>query len=238
MWEPSWGEVDKGEFMSMHFEFWTGEEFPVMKKLVYVDKICARLCSEYHMYAYKIKEAQTRGMRFELQSSDRLEAYLLDTEQRHLTDSDKKDINELMSNLFKSHKGPSSNLKFNLATANREYENYCDLRDDLIEEADYYKSIYRAHITYSDFASEIEPLLNSKGFKSRYIRPILNAKVESYEVENYDIPYNKALLNVLDYNDKLRGPSPYDHPESVSPYTTPFRMRFRFFDCLVDNYKF
>ena len=118
------------KFVSLHVEFWTNQTHPVMEQLLYVDKVCARLWSEYHMYAYKIKEAQTRGMTFELQSSDKIFLWSdFDTNQKHLTGSDNKAINELMSNLFKSDKGQSSNLKYNLTTASRKYEDYCEERE-------------------------------------------------------------------------------------------------------------
>ena len=91
--------VDMVKFASLHVEIWTGQTHPDVVALVYVDKVCARLWSEYHMYADKIKEAQTRGMKFELPFDlDQLvELAHFDTEEKHLTDSDKKDIDELMS---------------------------------------------------------------------------------------------------------------------------------------------
>ena len=39
------------KFVSLHVEFWTNLAHPEMEALVYVDKVCARLWSEYHMYA-------------------------------------------------------------------------------------------------------------------------------------------------------------------------------------------
>ena len=100
--------VDMVKFASLHVEFWTGQtrgrvQHPQMDALVYVDKVCARLWSEYHMYADKIKEAQTRGMKFELpfDLDEIVELSHFETEEKHLTDSDRKDIDELMTTCSK-----------------------------------------------------------------------------------------------------------------------------------------
>ena len=145
--------VDMVKFASLHVEIWTGQTHPDVVALVYVDKVCARLWSEYHMYADKIKEAQTRGMKFELpfDLDEIVDWSRFDTEEKHLTDSDKKDIDELMSNLFKSDDGPNSNLVDNLTTAHREYENYCREREYLKEKVETDGHIFKAKIVCENY---------------------------------------------------------------------------------------
>ena len=189
----------------------------------------------------KIKEAQMRGMRFELQSTD--EIFLrchFDTKEKHLTDSDKKDINELMSNLFKSDKGPNSNLVYNLTTANREYENYCEEREYLKERMERDNLIFRVKII--EPLEEIEPFLNYEGFRSG--NSTTNAKPESYEVESYNVANNRALLNVLHEKDHVYPPrscvcnyrATRRFSEHDCPWEAPFRVIFNFFDEWVDSF--
>ena len=154
--------VDMDKFASLHVEFWTGQtrgrvNHPQVDALVYVDKVCARLWSEYHMYADKIREAQTRGMKFELpfDLDQIVECSHFETGEKPLTDSDKKDIDELMSNLFKSDEGPNSNLEYNLTTAHREYENYCNERKYLKKKVEKDGQIFKAKIV--ELFEEVEP---------------------------------------------------------------------------------
>ena len=247
--------VDMVKFASLHVEIWTGQTHPDVVALVYVDKVCARLWSEYHMYADKIKEAQTRGMKFELPFDlDQLvELAYFDTEEKHLTDSDKKDIDELMSNLFKSDEGPNSNLEYNLTTAHREYENYCNERKYLKKKVEKDGQIFKAKIV--ELFEEVEPFLNYEGFSYGIVRPTPDAIPESYSVESYNVANNKALLNALNEKDyvvwstvllpeKCRcdyRTSPFIHSkrrtsEHDCPYETPFRVKFRYFDDWVDSF--
>ena len=236
--------VDMVKFASLHVEIWTGQTHPDVVALVYVDKVCARLWSEYHMYADKIKEAQTRGMKFELPFDlDQLvELAHFDTEEKHLTDSDKKDIDELMSNLFKSDDddGPNSNLVDNLTTAYREYENYCDEREYLKEKVEKDGEIFKAKII--EPFEEVEPFLNYEGFSSGNIRPTPDAIPESYAVDSYNVANNKALLNALCEKKHVFPPSrcacnyrtsPFIYAtrrtsEHDCPFETPFRVKFFF----------
>ena len=243
--------VDMVKFASLHVEIWTGQTHPDVVALVYVDKVCARLWSEYHMYADKIKEAQTRGMKFELPFDlDQLvELAHFDTEEKHLTDSDKKDIDELMSNLFKSDDddGPNSNLVDNLTTAYREYENYCDEREYLKKKVERDGEIFKAKII--EPFEEVEPFLNYEGFSSGNIRPTPDAIPESYAVDSYNVANNKALLNALCEKKHVFPPSrcacnyrtsPFIYAtrrtsEHDCPFETPFRVKF-FFDGWTDSY--
>ena len=238
------------KFASLHVEIWTGQTHPDVVALVYVDKVCARLWSEYHMYADKIKEAQTRGMKFELPFDlDQLvELAHFDTEEKHLTDSDKKDIDELMSNLFKSDDGSNSNLVDNLTTAYREYENYCDEREYLKEKVEKDGEIFKAKII--EPFEEVEPFLNYEGFSSGNIRPTPDAIPESYAVDSYNVANNKALLNALCEKKHVFPPSrcacnyrtsPFIYAtrrtsEHDCPFETPFRVKFHFFDDWTDSY--
>ena len=242
--------VDMVKFASLHVEIWTGQTHPDVVALVYVDKVCARLWSEYHMYADKIKEAQTRGMKFELPFDlDQLvELAYFDTEEKHLTDSDKKDIDELMSNLFKSDDGPNSNLVDNLTTAYREYENYCDEREYLKKKVERDGEIFKAKII--EPFEEVEPFLNYEGFSSGNIRPTPDALPESYAVDSYNVANNKALLNALCEKKHVFPPSrcacnyrtsPFIYAtrrtsEHDCPFETPFRVKFHFFDGWTDSY--
>ena len=243
--------VDMVKFASLHVEIWTGQTHPDVVALVYVDKVCARLWSEYHMYADKIKEAQTRGMKFELPFDlDHLvELAYFDTEEKHLTDSDKKDIDELMSNLFKSDDdGPNSNLVDNLTTAYREYENYCDEREYLKGKVERDGEIFKAKII--EPFEEVEPFLNYEGFSSGNIRPTPDAIPESYAVDSYNVANNKALLNALCEKKHVFPPSrcacnyrtsPFIYAtrrtsEHDCPFETPFRVKFHFFDDWTDSY--
>ena len=244
--------VDMVKFASLHVEIWTGQTHPDVVALVYVDKVCARLWSEYHMYADKIKEAQTRGMKFELPFDlDQLvELAYFDTEEKHLTDSDKKDIDELMSNLFKSDDddGPNSNLVDNLTTAYREYENYCDEREYLKKKVERDGEIFKAKII--EPFEEVEPFLNYEGFSSGNIRPTPDAIPESYAVDSYNVANNKALLNALCEKKHVFPPSrcacnyrtsPFIYAtrrtsEHDCPFETPFRVKFHFFDDWTDSY--
>ena len=239
------------KFASLHVEIWTGQTHPDVVALVYVDKVCARLWSEYHMYADKIKEAQTRGMKFELPFDlDQLvELAYFDTEEKHLTDSDKKDIDELMSNLFKSDDddGPNSNLVDNLTTAYREYENYCDEREYLKGKVEKDGEIFKAKII--EPFEDVEPFLNYEGFSSGNIRPTPDAIPESYAVDSYNVANNKALLNALCEKKHVFPPSrcacnyrtsPFIYAtrrtsEHDCPFETPFRVKF-FFDGWTDSY--
>lgn len=248
--------VDMVKFASLHVEFWTGQtrgrvNHPQMDALVYVDKVCARLWSEYHMYADKIKEAQTRGMKFELpfDLDEIVEWSHFETEEKPLTDSDKKDIDELMSNLFKSDEGPNSNLEYNLTTAYREYENYCREREYLRKKVEKDGQIFKAKLV--EPFEEVEPFLNYEGFSSGNIRPTPDAIPESYSVESYNVANNRALLNALDpHLDCFHPPSrcrcdyrtsPFIHArrrtsEHDCPFETPFRVKFRYFDSWVDSF--
>ena len=244
--------VDMVKFASLHVEIWTGQTHPDVVALVYVDKVCARLWSEYHMYADKIKEAQTRGMKFELPFDlDQLvELAYFDTEEKHLTDSDKKDIDELMSNLFKSDDddGPNSNLVDNLTTAYREYENYCDEREYLKKKVERDGEIFKAKII--EPFEDVEPFLNYEGFSSGNIRPTPDAIPESYAVDSYNVANNKALLNALCEKKHVFPPSrcacnyrtsPFIYAtrrtsEHDCPFETPFRVKFHFFDDWTDSY--
>ena len=244
--------VDMVKFASLHVEIWTGQTHPDVVALVYVDKVCARLWSEYHMYADKIKEAQTRGMKFELPFDlDQLvELAYFDTEEKHLTDSDKKDIDELMSNLFKSDDddGPNSNLVDNLTTAYREYENYCDEREYLKKKVEKDGEIFKAKII--EPFEDVEPFLNYEGFSSGNIRPTPDAIPESYAVDSYNVANNKALLNALCEKKHVFPPSrcacnyrtsPFIYAtrrtsEHDCPFETPFRVKFHFFDDWTDSY--
>ena len=248
--------VDMVKFASLHVEFWTGQtrgrvQHPQMDALVYVDKVCARLWSEYHMYADKIKEAQTRGMKFELpfDLDEIVEWSHFETEEKHLTDSDRKDIDELMSNLFKSDS--NSNLEYNLTTALREYENYCRERKYLKEKAEKDGLIFKAKIV--EPFEEVEPFLNYEGFSSGNIRPTPDAIPESYSVESYNVANNRALLNALDEKNHLDcfhppsrcrcdyRTSPFIHAkrktsEHDCPFETPFRVKFRYFNDWVNSF--
>ena len=252
--------VDMDKFASLHVEFWTGQtrgrvQHPQVDALVYVDKVCARLWSEYHMYADKIREAQTRGMKFKLpfDLDQIVECSHFETGEKPLTDSDKKDIDELMSNLFKSDEGPNSNLEYNLTTAHREYENYCNERKYLKKKVEKDGQIFKAKIV--ELFEEVEPFLNYEGFSSGNIRPTPDAIPESYSVESYNVANNKALLNALNEKDyvvwstvllpeKCRcdyRTSPFIHSkrrtsEHDCPYETPFRVKFRYFDDWVDSF--
>ena len=243
--------VDMVKFASLHVEFWTGQtrgrvQHPQMDALVYVDKVCARLWSEYHMYADKIKEAQTRGMKFELpfDLDEIVEWSHFETEEKHLTDSDRKDIDELMSNLFKSDS--NSNLEYNLTTAYREYENYCEEREYLKEKVEKDGQIFKAKII-GPF-EDVEPFLNYEGFSSGNRTP--DAIPESYSVESFNVANNRALLNALNEKDHVYPPSrcgcdyrtsPFIHAkrrtsEHDCPFETPFRVKFRYFDDWVDGF--
>ena len=248
--------VDMVKFASLHVEFWTGQtrgrvQHPQMDALVYVDKVCARLWSEYRMYADKIKEAQTRGMKFELpfDLDEIVEWSHFETEEKHLTDSDRKDIDELMSNLFKSDS--NSNLEYNLTTAYREYEHYCDEREYLKEKAEKDGLIFKAKIV--EPFEEVEPFLNYEGFSSGNIRPTPDAIPESYSVESYNVANNRALLKALDEKNHLDcfhppsrcrcdyRTSPFIHAkrrtsEHDCPFETPFRVKFHYFDDCVDGF--
>ena len=35
------------------------------KQLIFIDKVCARMWSEYHQFAFQILQAQAYGMKFE-----------------------------------------------------------------------------------------------------------------------------------------------------------------------------
>ena len=243
--------VGMDKFASLHVEFWTGQTHPDVVALVYVDKVCARLWSEYHMYADKIKEAQTRGMKFELpfDLDEIVEWSHFETEEKPLTDSDKKDIDELMSNFFKSDEGPNSNLEYNLTTAYREYENYCREREYLRKKVEKDGQIFKAKLV--EPFEEVEPFLNYEGFSSGNIRPTPDAIPESYSVESYNVANNRALLNALDpHLDCFHPPSrcrcdyrtsPFIHArrrtsEHDCPFETPFRVKFRYFDSWVDSF--
>ena len=247
--------VDMDKFASLHVEFWTGQtrgrvNHPQVDALVYVDKVCARLWSEYHMYADKIREAQTRGMKFELpfDLDEIVELSHFETGEKPLTDSDKKDIDELMSNLFKSDEGPNSNLEYNLTTAHREYENYCREREYLKEKVEKDGHIFKAKIV--EPFEDVEPFLNYEGFSSGNIRPTPDAIPESYAVDSYNVANNKALLNALCEKKHVFPPSrcacnyrtsPFIYAtrrtsEHDCPFETPFRVKFHFFDDWTDSY--
>ena len=236
------------KFASLHVEIWTGQTHPDVVALVYVDKVCARLWSEYHMYADKIKEAQTRGVKFELpfDLDEIVDWSRFDTEEKHLTDSDKKDIDELMSNLFKSDDGPNSNLADNLTTAHREYENYCREREYLKEKVETDGHIFKAKIV--EPFEDVEPFLNYEGFSPGNSTP--DAIPESYTVESYNVANNRALLNALHEKNHVHPStrcrcdyrtSPFIYAtrrtsEHDCPFETPFRVIFNFFDEWVDGF--
>ena len=240
------------KFASLHVEFWTGQtrgrvNHPQVDALVYVDKVCARLWSEYHRCADKIKEAQTRGVKFELpfDLDEIVDWSHFDTEEKHLTDSDKKDIDELMSNLFKSDDGPNSNLADNLTTAHREYENYCREREYLKEKVEKDGHIFKAKII--EPFEDVEPFLNYEGFSPGNSTP--DAIPESYTVESYNVANNRALLNALHEKNHVHPStrcrcdyrtSPFIYAtrrtsEHDCPFETPFRVIFNFFDEWVDG---
>ena len=240
------------KFASLHVEFWTGQtrgrvNHPQVDALVYVDKVCARLWSESRMYADKIKEAQTRGVKFELpfDLDEIVDWSHFDTEEKHLTDSDKKDIDELMSNLFKSDDGPNSNLVDNLTTAHREYENYCREREYLKEKVEKDGHIFKAKII--EPFEDVEPFLNYEGFSPGNSTP--DAIPESYTVESYNVANNRALLNALHEKNHVHPStrcrcdyrtSPFIYAtrrtsEHDCPFETPFRVIFNFFDEWVDG---
>ena len=123
--------------------------------------------------------------------------YFFETEEKHWTDSDRKDIDELMSNLFKSDS--NSNLEYNLTTAHREYENYCREREYLKEKVEKDGLIFKAKIV--EPFEEVEPFLNYEGFSSGNRTP--DAIPESYSVESYNVANNRALLNALDEKNHL-----------------------------------
>ena len=241
------------KFVSLHVEFWTGQtrgrvQHPQVDALVYVDKVCARLWSEYHRCADKIKEAQTRGVKFELpfDLDEMVDWSHFDTEEKHLTDSDKKDIDELMSNLFKSDDGPNSNLVDNLTTAHREYENYCREREYLKEKVEKDGHIFKAKIV--EPFEDVEPFLNYEGFSPGNSTP--DAIPESYTVESYNVANNRALLNALHEKNHVHPStrcrcdyrtSPFIYAtrrtsEHDCPFETPFRVIFNFFDEWVDSF--
>ena len=241
------------KFVSLHVEFWTGQtrgrvQHPQVDALVYVDKVCARLWSEYHRCADKIKEAQTRGVKFELpfDLDEIVDWSHFDTEEKHLTDSDKKDIDELMSNLFKSDDGPNSNLVDNLTTAHREYENYCREREYLKEKVEKDGHIFKAKIV--EPFEDVEPFLNYEGFSPGNSTP--DAIPESYTVESYNVANNRALLNALHEKNHVHPStrcrcdyrtSPFIYAtrrtsEHDCPFETPFRVIFNFFDEWVDSF--
>ena len=241
------------EFVSLHVEFWTGQtrgrvQHPQVDALVYVDKVCARLWSECHRCADKIKEAQTRGVKFELpfDLDEIVDWSRFDTEEKHLTDSDKKDIDELMSNLFKSDDGPNSNLVDNLTTAHREYENYCREREYLKEKVETDGHIFKAKII--EPFEDVEPFLNYEGFSPGNSTP--DAIPESYTVESYNVANNRALLNALHEKNHVHPStrcrcdyrtSPFIYAtrrtsEHDCPFETPFRVIFNFFDEWVDSF--
>ena len=241
------------KFVSLHVEFWTGQtrgrvQHPQVDALVYVDKVCARLWSEYHRCADKIKEAQTRGVKFELpfDLDEMVDWSHFDTEEKHLTDSDKKDIDELMSNLFKSDDGPNSNLVDNLTTAHREYENYCREREYLKEKVEKDGHIFKAKIV--EPFEDVEPFLNYEGFSPGNSTP--DAIPESYTVESYNVANNRALLNALHEKNHVHPStrcrcdyrtSPFIYAtrrtsEHDCPFETPFRVIFNFFDEWVDGF--
>ena len=241
------------KFVSLHVEFWTGQtrgrvQHPQVDALVYVDKVCARLWSEYHRCADKIKEAQTRGVKFELpfDLDEIVDWSHFDTEEKHLTDSDKKDIDELMSNLFKSDDGPNSNLVDNLTTAHREYENYCREREYLKEKVETDGHIFKAKII--EPFEDVEPFLNYEGFSPGNSTP--DAIPESYTVESYNVANNRALLNALHEKNHVHPStrcrcdyrtSPFIYAtrrtsEHDCPFETPFRVIFNFFDEWVDSF--
>ena len=240
------------KFVSLHVEFWTGQtrgrvQHPQVDALVYVDKVCARLWSECHRCADKIKEAQTRGVKFELpfDLDEIVDWSRFDTEEKHLTDSDKKDIDELMSNLFKSDDGPNSNLVDNLTTAHREYENYCREREYLKEKVEKDGHIFKAKII--EPFEDVEPFLNYEGFSPGNSTP--DAIPESYTVESYNVANNRALLNALHEKNHVHPStrcrcdyrtSPFIYAtrrtsEHDCPFETPFRVIFNFFDEWVDG---
>ena len=241
------------KFVSLHVEFWTGQtrgrvQHPQVDALVYLDKVCARLWSEYHRCADKIKEAQTRGVKFELpfDLDEIVDWSHFDTEEKHLTDSDKKDIDELMSNLFKSDEGPNSNLEYNLTTAHREYENYCREREYLKEKVETDGHIFKAKIV--EPFEDVEPFLNYEGFSPGNSTP--DAIPESYTVESYNVANNRALLNALHEKNHVYPSSrcacdyrtsPFIYAtrrtsEHDCPFKTPFRVIFNFFDEWVDSF--
>ena len=245
--------VNMVKFVSLHVEFWTGQtrgrvQHPQVDALVYVDKVCARLWSEYHRCADKIKEAQTRGVKFELpfDLDEIVDWSHFDTEEKHLTDSDKKDIDELMSNLFKSDDGPNSNLVDNLTTAHREYENYCREREYLKEKVEKDGHIFKAKIV--EPFEDVEPFLNYEGFSPGNSTP--DAIPESYTVESYNVANNRALLNALHEKNHVHPStrcrcdyrtSPFIYAtrrtsEHDCPFETPFRVIFNFFDEWVDSF--
>ena len=240
--------VDMVKFASLHVEIWTGQTHPDVVALVYVDKVCARLWSEYHRCADKIKEAQTRGVKFELpfDLDEIVDWSHFDTEEKHLTDSDKKDIDELMSNLFKSDDGPNSNLVDNLTTAYREYENYCDEREYLKKKVERDGEIFKAKII--EPFEDVEPFLNYEGFSPGNSTP--DAIPESYTVESYNVANNRALLNALHEKNHVHPStrcrcdyrtSPFIYAtrrtsEHDCPFETPFRVIFNFFDEWVDSF--
>ena len=245
--------VNMVKFVSLHVEFWTGQtrgrvQHPQVDALVYVDKVCARLWSEYHRCADKIKEAQTRGVKFELpfDLDEIVDWSHFDTEEKHLTDSDKKDIDELMSNLFKSDDGPNSNLVDNLTTAYREYENYCDEREYLKKKVERDGEIFKAKII--EPFEDVEPFLNYEGFSPGNSTP--DAIPESYTVESYNVANNRALLNALHEKNHVHPStrcrcdyrtSPFIYAtrrtsEHDCPFETPFRVIFNFFDEWVDSF--
>ena len=169
-----------------------------------------------------------------------------DTEEKHLTDSDKKDIDELMSNLFKSDDGPNSNLVDNLTTAHREYENYCREREYLKEKVEKDGHIFKAKIV--EPFEDVEPFLNYEGFSPGNSTP--DAIPESYTVESYNVANNRALLNALHEKNHVHPStrcrcdyrtSPFIYAtrrtsEHDCPFETPFRVIFNFFDEWVDSF--
>lgn len=104
------------------------------KQLIFIDKVCARMWSEYHQFAFQILQAQAYGLKFEFcDPIHEIEiASFSDLEQKEkLTDEEEYDMKCLLKRVFKqsTKANRATILEHNLFQANAQYQHYAKLRN-------------------------------------------------------------------------------------------------------------
>ena len=104
------------------------------KQLIFIDKVCARMLSEYHQFAFQILQAQAYGMKFEFcnQIHEIEIASFSDLKQKEkLTDEEEYDMKCLLKRVFKqsTKANRATILEHNLFQANAQYQHYAKLRN-------------------------------------------------------------------------------------------------------------
>ena len=103
------------------------------KQLTFINKVCARMWSEYHQFAFQILQAQAYGMKFEFcEQIHEIEiASYTDLKQKELTDEEEYDMKCLLKRVFKqsTKANRATILEHNLFQANAQYQHYAKLRN-------------------------------------------------------------------------------------------------------------